>query len=206
MVFFLPPLAAAAAAPQTLQPEPNPTALPGAFLAECMPGATPPPLSNASQPFAPSGVLVHLHYFEPPEMEACERANKRTNLAFFLAHAVEPSTPADGLFFHITANVLPPIGEFYASIGLPTPSRATLVPERANVRAELTAPSPASSLPPSASAAPTARACTTTSPGVAAPTRCRSSRHRRHKHTGTTSATSASTPSSSLAASSGGGG
>ena len=71
-------------------------------------------------------------------MEACEQVNKRTNLAFFLAHAVEPSTPADGLFFHITANVLPPIGEFYASIGLPTPSRATLVPERANVRAELT--------------------------------------------------------------------
>ena len=135
---FLPPLAAAAAAPQTLQPEPNPTALPGAFLAECMPGATPPPLSNASRTFAPSGILVHLHYFEPPEMEACERANKRPNLAFFLAHAVEPSTPADGLFFHITANVLPPIGEFYASIGLPTPSRATLVPERANVRAELT--------------------------------------------------------------------
>jgi hypothetical protein len=53
---FLPPLAAAAAAPQTLQPEPNPTALPGAFLAECMPGATPPPLSNASRPFAPSGI------------------------------------------------------------------------------------------------------------------------------------------------------
>ena len=52
MLFFLPPLAAAAAAPQTLQPEPNPTALPGAFLAECMPGATPPPLSNASRPFA----------------------------------------------------------------------------------------------------------------------------------------------------------
>ena len=61
---------------------------------------------------------------------------RATNLAFFLAHAA--STPADGLFFHITANVLPPIGEFYASIGLPTPSRATLVPERANVRAELT--------------------------------------------------------------------
>ena len=94
-------------------------------------------------PVPPLSVLANMNYYESRKsMNHCELVAKRTNLAFFIEQAIVNSNGR--VFFHITYNGddFRPVREFYRSIGLPAPQRATLFPALDHVLVQRGPPSP----------------------------------------------------------------